>query len=214
VGVVGDVHVGGGPGGVGSDAQRRESIFMPLAQQPRSSASIVLATDGDPMVLTPDVRATVAAIDPNLPIYEIDSMEGVIDTNTWIFGLFGSMFGIFGMIALFMSAVGLYGVMAFSVNRRTQEMGIRMAMGASTFRIMRMVLRTGLSQIAIGMIVGLAVGALAARPLRYIMFDVETNDLSVYGSIVLTLVLTGLIACLAPARRATRVDLVTALRAE
>jgi ABC-type antimicrobial peptide transport system permease subunit len=141
-------------------------------------------------------------------------MDGVIEAGTWAFGLFGSLFMIFGTVALFMSAVGLYGVMAFSVSRRTQEMGIRMALGAYGKDIVRLVLKKGLVQLALGMAIGLGAGVAMSRPLQFVMFEVNPRDPFVYATIVGVLGLAGLLACLVPARRATRVDLVDALRPE
>ena len=141
-------------------------------------------------------------------------MDGVIADNTWVFGLFGSLFMIFGTVALFMAAVGLYGVMAFSVSRRTKEMGLRMALGSSGKDIVRLVLKKGLVQLALGMAIGLGAGVAMSRPLQFVMFDVNPKDPVVYAAIVGALGLAGLLACLVPARRATRVNLVDALRAE
>ncbi len=215
VGVIPDLHIGGGVGGIGDDARRPEQIYTPHAQTPEIRfMSIVVKTAGPPMRLAPDVREAVAALDPNLPIYWVDSMEGVIETNTWAFGLFGSLFTIFGVIALFMSAVGLYGVMAFSVSRRTQEMGIRIALGAYGKDIIRLVLKKGLVQLGIGMTIGLGLGVALSRPLQLVLFDVNVNDPTVYGAILITLTLAGLLACTVPARRATRVDVVSALKPE
>jgi putative ABC transport system permease protein len=153
-------------------------------------------------------------LDPNLPIYDVDSMEGALETATWAFGLFGTLFSIFGGIALFMSAVGLYGVMAFSVSSRTQEMGIRMALGASASKILGMIFKKGFIQLGVGMLVGLGLGAAMSQPMRAIMFDVNPNDPTVYLTIVLVLVIAGVFACFVPARRATKVELVDALRPE
>jgi putative ABC transport system permease protein len=215
VGVVPDLHTaGGGPGGLGSNDARPEMIYTPVAQWPTRFLSIVVKTAGDPMAMAPRVRDAVAALDPNLPIYWVESMDGVIADNTWAFGLFGSLFMIFGTVALFMSAVGLYGVMAFSVSRRTQEMGLRMALGAYGKDIVRLVLKKGLVQLALGMAIGLGAGFAMIRPLQFVMFDVNPRDPAVYAAIVGALGLAGLLACLVPARRATRVNLVDALRPE
>ena len=215
VGVVPDLKVGSGaPGGLGGNNSRSETIYTPLPQWSQRFMSIAVTTGGDPMSLAPLVRDAVASLDPNLPIYWVDTMDGVIADNTWAFGLFGSLFTIFGTVALFMAAVGLYGVMAFSVSRRTQEMGVRMALGAYSKDIVRLVLKKGLLQLGIGMGIGLGIGMAMARPLQVVMFDVNPTDPFVYGAIIGTLGLAGLFACLLPARRATRIDLVDALRPE
>ncbi len=113
-----------------------------------------------------------------------------------------------------MSAVGLYGVMAFSVSRRTQEMGIRMALGAHGKDIIGLVLKKGMTQLGIGMALGLGLGLVMARPLQVALFQVNPNDPTVYAAIVVTFTLAGLLACMVPALRATRVNLVEALRRE
>ena len=214
VGVVPDLYVGGGVGGIGSDDRIQEHIYAPLAQDISRFVSLAVKVSGDPLTMAAPVRDLVAGIDPNLPTYNVDSMEGVIETNTWAFGLFGTLFAIFGVISLFMSAVGLYGVMAFAVQRRRQEMGIRMAMGAYPKDIVRLVFRNGFKQMGIGMLIGLAIGAALSQPLRVMLFGVDTTDVTVYLAIVVTLAATGALACWVPAARATRVDLVKALLPE
>ena len=137
----------------------------------------------------------MAGIDPALPLYWVRTMEESVESATWAFGIFGSLFTIFGAASLFLAAVGLYGVMAFSVSRRTQEMGVRMALGAGARDV-----------------IGLALGAAMAQPMSVIFFDVEPSDPTVYAAIILTLGLAGFLACLIPARRATQIELVDALR--
>ncbi len=114
--------------------------------------------------------------------------------------------------ALFLAAVGLYGVMAFSVNSRTQEMGVRMALGASARDVIKLVLSKGMKQLAIGGLIGLAMGAALAQPLSVAFFEVKPSDPTVYAAIIITLGLAGLFACIIPARRATQVELVEALQ--
>jgi predicted permease len=214
VGVVPDFHIGGNTGGIGNDKTPTEMIYTPVGQASFRFLSMAVKTAGDPLAMAPRVRDAVAGLDPNLPIYWAYSMDQVIENQTWAFGMFGTLFGTFGAVALFMAAVGLYGVMAFSVSRRTQEMGIRMALGAYGKDIVRIVLKKGFVQLGIGMAIGLGLGAALSRPLQLIMFDVNAGDLSVYAAIVVTLGLAGMLACFVPARRATRVDLVDALRPE
>jgi predicted permease len=214
VGVAPDLRVGGGVGGIGSDQRRQEHVYVPLQQSVQRFMSLAIRTAGNPHDMAPVVRDAVSSLDPNLPIYNVDAMDGVIQTNTWAFGLFGTLFAIFGVMALFMAAVGLYGVMAFSVARRRQEIGIRMAVGASGRDIARLVLGRGAVQVGIGMTAGIGLGVALSGPLRFILFDVNTADPTVYAAIVLTLTAAGLLACAVPARRATAVDLVDALRPE
>ena len=215
VGVVPDLFIGGGGPGFGQAAERTEQYFRPLSQMDDVRfVSLVVRTRGDPAAFGATAQAVVSRIDPSLPIYFARTMEETVAAGTWGYGLFGSLFTIFGIVALFLAAVGLYGVMAFSVSRRTQEMGVRMAMGAERRNILGLVLGNGMRQLALGALVGLGLGALLVQPMRILFFQVEPSDPLVYGAIVLTLGLAGLLACLVPAHRATRVQLVDALRPE
>ena len=214
VGVVPDLHVGGGVGGIGSDTENPEQLYLALAQNPARFLNIAIKTAGDPLAITPQVREAVADLDPNLPIYRVNTMDEVIERFTWAFGLFGGLFSIFGLLALFMAAVGLYGVMAFSVRKRTQEIGIRIALGADTLHVFRVVLGKGFMQLGVGILGGIGLGIALSRPLRFVLFDVDTSDISVYAAIVATLAVSGGLACVIPARRATKVDIVEALRPE
>lgn len=213
VGVVPDLYVGGGGPGLGGNNEVTEQFFTPLAQaEGVRFVSVVVRTRGEPAAFASAAQATVARIDPALPLYFVRTMDESVESATWAFGVFGSLFTIFGVAALFLAAVGLYGVMAFSVSRRTQEMGVRMAMGAEPRNILGLVLGKGMRQLGAGAVIGLALGAAMAQPMSVIFFDVRPSDPTVYAAILVTLGLTGLLACLVPARRATRVQLVDALR--
>ncbi len=215
VGMVPDLYVGHGElGGMKAGQVEPEQFYIPLAQSPRREMGIVIKTRGDPLALAALVRDAVGEVDPNLPVSELDSMDGALRAVTWSFGMLGWTFFIFGMIALLMAAVGLYGVIAFSVARRTQEMGIRIALGAYRDDIVKLVLAKGMKQIGVGMAVGLVLGAALARPLQLVAFRVDPNDPTVYAAVIVTLTLTGLLACLVPAVRAARVNVVHAVKAE
>jgi ABC-type antimicrobial peptide transport system permease subunit len=176
--------------------------------------SILARGPADPMTLTPAVRDAVSAVSPDTPIYYVNTLRGRIAENTWAFRVFGALFMVFGGVALFLAAVGLYAVMAFTVSRRTPEVGIRMALGAEARQVMALVLRQGLVQIGVGLTLGLALAALLARALREVFFEVSATDPAVYALVSLVLVATGLAASAIPARRATQVDPLTALRSE
>ncbi len=212
VGVVPDLHVGGGIGGIGDDEVDPEQLYVPAAVVDPRFLSAVVSTEGPPSTLAPRMREIVADLDPNLPIYDVGTVSEAIQQATWAFGMFGSLFTIFGIAALFMAAVGLYGVMSFSVAQRRQEMGVRMALGAKASDILRMVLRRGGTQLAIGVGIGLLLGYAMGRPLSVMTYDVKLADPRLYAMIVLTLALAGLAACMVPARAATRTDPVEAMR--
>jgi predicted permease len=214
IGVVPDMHIGGNVGGIGDDKVPPERMFLPQGALDVSFMSLAVRTSGDPLELGPAIRSLVVELDPNLPVYELLPLEQAMSDATWAFGLFGSLFTIFGAAALFLAAVGLYGVMAFSVSQRRREMGVRMALGAEPPAIVRLVLGKGVRQLAVGMVLGVALGALLSWGMEYILYGVQTDDLVVYASIVATLSVAGLLACLLPAHAATRTDPVTAIRAE
>lgn len=213
VGVVPDLYVGGNTGGIGNDQLTPEQVFVPLSYQgPPRFVSLHLRTDGDPGALAGALREAVASLDPNLPVYSLDRLDVAIDESNWAFGLFSGMFSLFGSAALLLAAAGLYGVMAFSVRQRTREMGVRMALGADSRSLLRLVLAKGLRQLILGLVLGLVAGAIAARALEVIMYGVGADDPLVYLATALTLGLVGLIAVLIPARSATRTDPLVAMR--
>jgi ABC-type antimicrobial peptide transport system permease subunit len=166
------------------------------------------------MTLTEPVRAAVASLDPDLPIYWTMTLEKAMADQLWFVRVFGTMFMIFGMVALFLAAVGLYAVMSFSVSRRTREVGIRMALGATPRHVVRMILSQGILQVGIGLAIGLLLATGISQGLKAILFDVKPLDPLVFGGVTVVLAITGLLACFLPAQRATRVDPSDAMRAD
>lgn len=210
VGVVPDVYMQG----VGNTDEGPEGFYVPLQQSDARFMSILARGPADPMVLTAAVRDAVSAVNADTPIYFVETLRSRIAENTWAFNVFGGLFVVFGGVALFLAAVGLYGVMAFSVSRRTPEVGIRMALGAEAGQVLRLVLRQGLVQIFAGLALGLGLAVLLSRALALMLFEVSADDPAVYALVSLVLVSTGLAAAVVPALRATRVDPLTALRSE
>jgi len=190
------------------------AYYAPMSQHYASFVSIAVATAGEPMALTSAVRGTVTSLNPDIPLYRVYSMEEALARPTWYIRVFGTMFMILGLIALFIAAVGLYAVMAFSVSRRTREVGIRMALGAGAGDVIGLVFRQGAWQLGVGMLLGLAFAASVAQLMSVILFEVRPRDPAIFGGVVAVLAASGLIACLIPARRATRVDPLLALRSE
>ncbi len=190
------------------------AYFAPMSQHYASFVSIAVETAGEPMALTPAVRNAVQSLNPDIPLYWVYSMDEALARPTWYIRVFGTMFMILGLIALFIAAVGLYAVMAFSVSRRTREVGIRMALGAGAADVIGLVFRQGAWQMGLGMLFGLAFAASVAQLMSIILFEVKPRDPAIFGGVVGVLVLSGLVACLIPARRATRVDPLLALRSE
>jgi putative ABC transport system permease protein len=160
------------------------------------------------------VRREVQAIDRDQPIYTIQTLEQLLAADRWWYRTWGGMFGVLAVIGLVLSSVGLYAVMAYSVTQRTQEIGVRMAVGAQWWQVSWLILRRGLVQLAIGLTLGLA-GALAlAGAMRIGIVGITSTDPMTLTAITLLLTVVSIAACLLPARRATRVDPVVALRVD
>ena len=190
------------------------AFFLPFAQRPNNLNSIAIKTSGPPTAITQDVRDAIASLNPDLPIYFVYSMEESLARATWFVRVFGGMFIIFGGVALLLAGIGLYAVMAFSVSRRTREVGIRMALGASGGDVVRLILGQGMVQLVIGLTVGLAFAAGVSKLLSLIMFDVQPRDPVIFAGVIAVLASVGILACLLPASRATGVSPLVALRAD
>jgi predicted permease len=211
VGVVPDLRMEG----FDTDDKDPSGFYLPMAQDDPRFVSIAVASIGpDPMALTGAVRQAVATLNPNQPIYQVDSMKGVIRQASWYYYVFGTLFIVFGAAALSMATVGLYGVLAFSVSRRTRELGIRMALGANAADVIRLVLRQGGKQLAIGLVAGLLIAFGLTRVIGILMFEVTPQDPPVFTLVVLLIAVVGLLASFLPARKATGVQPVVALRTE
>lgn len=208
VGLVPDMYVDG------VENENPEAVYIPHTQSDARFMSIVARTRGDAMTLTPKVRDAVIAVDPDIPIYFVESLEAAMDKETWFYRVFGTIFMIFGGVALFLAAIGLYAVMAFSVSRRIREFGVRMALGAQQGDVVGMVFRQGLTQIVAGLVLGVGLAIAIAGPLTILLYGVTPRDPVIFGGVVVLLAATGLLACFVPARRATRVDPMVALRSE
>ncbi|HSL71925.1 MAG TPA: ABC transporter permease, partial [Longimicrobiales bacterium] len=191
-----------------------EAMYVPLAQNPSRFMSIIARTNAEPMTITPAVRGAVTGVDPDIPLYFVRSLRDAVAQNTWFYRVFGGLFMIFGLAALLLAAIGLYAVMAFSVSQRTREVGIRMAIGAQAGDVLRMIIRQGLVQVILGTVIGLGLAAGVSQLMTIILFNVQPRDPAIFGAIILLLSTTALLACTIPARRATRVDPLEALRYE
>lgn len=216
IGVVEDLQMQGfAP--PGSPESTPDGYYVPVAQGDPSFLTVVArgrAAGVPPASLVPSLRQVVRSLDPNLPIYEVRTIAEDAARSAWFYRVFGTIFVIFGAVALFMASVGLYGVLSFSVSRRTQELGIRMALGADRGQVVGLVLRQGLKQIGVGLALGLLMAAGLSRLIGFLMFGVRPLDPLVFGSVLLVTLGVGVAASLVPARRATRVDPMVALRSE
>ena len=207
VGVVEDAYIGSSSGGIGLTSAKREQIYVAWGIAPYSNATILLRSQTEgPLALAPQARALLAQIAPAVALDQAANLGRTIEDSTWAFGLFGGLFGIFGGVALSLSIVGLYGVTAFAVDRRRQEMGLRMALGAAPSAIHRLVFATTAWQLTAGTAIGSLLGYWLARSMQAMLFGVGSIDWGVYGAVALGLAITGAWATLLSARRATRLD--------
>ena len=195
-------------------AEPPEGMFVPIAQQPIGGFSIMLRTAGDPLDVTPRVRDLVTRIDPDIPMSQVNTLTGRVEESNLDDLILTGMFATFGAVALVLASIGLYAVMAFSVTRRTAEVGIRMALGAHGGRIIGLFLRQGARPLGIGIAVGLVLAWFLGRALATVLFRVGAFDLLTFTLIPVLLIGVSLVALLVPARRAASVAPVIALRAE
>jgi putative ABC transport system permease protein len=189
-------------------------VYIPLRSAATAFASLLVRATGDPAALTPVVREEVRAIDPDLPLFGIQTLDESLAQNRYMFKVIGSMFAIFAMIALALSAVGLYAVTAYSVSQRTQEIGVRMALGAQAQQVWWLVLRGAIVQLVIGLTLGIGGGFGVGRLLSSILVQSTARDAVTLSSIGTLLIVVSIAATFWPARKATRLDPVSALRYE
>ena len=208
VGVVGDSR----QRTLGEDLQPR--LYVPVLQAPINFSNVVARTSGDPLALASAVRAAIWSVDPEQPIWSVTSMEQLLARSTWQVRFTTRLVGGFAVLALLLAAVGVYGVMSYAVVRRTREVGIRIAVGASPAQAVALVLRRGVWMTAAATGLGLVGAAGATRLIRSQLFGVGPGDPATF--VVAPAVLAGaaLLACWIPARRAARVDPIEALRSE
>ena len=189
-----------------------ETAFVPFEQAPGRDLTLFLSAGENPIAVAPAVRQAVRSIDQDLPVFAVDSFGGMLYRRSWAFRVFGTLFMAFGLSALLMAAAGLYGVLAYGVRLRTQEIGVRMALGADRGRVVRMILRQGLTVVGIGLTLGLGIGYLLGPMMTELFFNVKPTDPMVFGLTTGVLLATGTIASIVPAMRAASVDPLIALR--
>jgi predicted permease len=199
----------------GTDEDTPEGLLVPMLQGDYRFLTVAVASSGpDPMTFADVVRREVAGVDPDQPIYFEGTLQQRIEDDGWYYSVFGVMFMVFGFAALLLATIGVYGVMSFAVTRRTQEVGVRMALGAGRMDVLRLFLQQGAVQVALGVTLGLGLAIALAKGLRIVLFQVDTTNPLMFAGVIAALAATGMVAILIPARRATRVDPVVALRYE
>jgi putative ABC transport system permease protein len=192
----------------------RPSAYVPLAQNHETGMTLHVRTSGNPLGIAGAVRREVQALDPSLAITNLQSLSDVVAASLFAARMGAVLLGIFGGLALFLAAIGLYGVMSYAVSRRTREIGIRMALGAGTGNVMRLVLKEGLTLVSGGVGGGLIIAAAATRLLASFLYGVSPLDATTFVAIPLVLALVALLATYLPARRAAKVDPMVALRSQ
>jgi putative ABC transport system permease protein len=196
------------------DAESGLEIYEPYLQFPWNFMALTVRTAGDPLRLAPVVKDEILAIDKGQPVYDVKTMAQIVGDSVSQPRLYMLLLGIFATIALVLSAVGIYGVMNYTVNQRKHEIGIRMAIGAQPSDILKMVVGQGMLLALIGVLIGVVAAFFLGRVIEMLLFGVSGRDLMTFVGLPVVLILVSLLSSYVPARRATRVDPMIALRAE
>ena len=208
VGIVGNIHY------AGLDADPAPTMYVPIVQDTFGTMWVVEWTEGDPSQLAASARQVVRDIDPMLPAYSINTLSQIVSESVAPQRFSMLLLGTFAAIALFLAAVGLYGVVAYSVQQRTREIGLRMAIGAAPGDVLRMIVGGAMKLAIVGVVLGLAGAAAFARLAATLLFEITPSDPASYGATSAVLFAVAMIACYTPARRAMRVDPMAALQTE
>lgn len=208
VGVVADSVVAN----IGEDPQ--PVAYFPMSQRYSAAATLQVRTRGNPEAVMGMVRTAVQELDRNLALRNIQTIQQILDQGLWASRMGAALLGIFGLLALTLATIGVYGVMAYSVKQRTAEIGIRMALGAPSSQVQRLVLLQGMKLALAGASIGVMISLLVAPTVEKLLYGVNPRDPWTMGAVALALVCVAAIGCYIPARRATRVDPILALRHE
>ncbi len=192
----------------------RPFIYRSLEQRFLPALEVLVKTEGDPRAALSTVRQYARELDPNIAVADLSTVEEAISASLLLPRLSATLFGVFGLIGLALAAVGLYGVISYAVSQRTHEIGIRMAMGARRRDVLAMVVKDGLVLTGMGLALGLGAAALVTRALESVLYGISSTDLVTFVGVSLVLTAIAMVASLVPARRASTVDPLTALRYE
>jgi predicted permease len=207
VGIVADIHE------YGLDAPPRPTVYVNLFQRPRAAITVTMLSDADTRLVTSAARGMLQDLNPEIPA-KFRTFSQVYSASLGSRRFNVILIGFFGMVALLLATAGVFGVMAYSVSRRTREIGVRVALGAGSSDVLRMILGQGLRTIFIGVAIGIAGSLALTRTVESLLFGVTATDPLTFGGVTLLLVAAALVACFVPARRATKVDPLVALRYE
>ena len=210
VGVVGEVKYRGLPQNPNADPD----VYFPLSQSPVGNLFLAARSGVDPNSLVAAVRGVLQKLDPNLPAYEVTTMAEQVTNQTTQSRFSAWLLGVFGVLALALAAIGIYSVMAYAVEQRSREIGVRVALGARAGDVLKMVIGQGMRLALAGVALGMGAALALTQLMKRLLFGVGAADPLTYGAIALLLTLVALLACYVPARRATRVDPLVAIRCE
>ena len=188
------------------------ALYMPFAQRPVSNLTVAVRTGGNPIRLINPIRAAVRALDPDQPLSSVATMSDIVAASVQQPRDRTTLIGVFAFVALLLAAIGVYGVMAYGVNERTREIGVRVALGASASDVVRLIIRGALGMTLVGVVIGLAGGFMASRLLGSLLFGVKATDLATFVGAAVVILGVATLASWLPARRASQVDPAVALR--
>ena len=208
VGVVGDIKQ------QRLDAKFAPEMYIPYAQVTMPLALCVRTRASDPLGVASEIKSEIASMDPEVPVYDVRSFEDYVSDSVAQQRFHAFLFGMFGLLALLLTAIGLYGVMAYTVAQRTHEIGVRMTLGATGSTVLQMILKSAFLLTGIGLLIGIAMALVVTRFLSSMLFGVRPLDLITFGAVTAVLLAVSLLASYVPARRATKVDPMIALRYE
>ena len=189
-------------------------MYRPMLEDNFSFAALAVRTAGNPNALALPIQKEISRIDPDLPVVSVLTMQEVLSKGTSQRRSSLTLLGLFAGLATALAAIGLYGLLAYSIRQRTSELGIRIALGASPAQVVGMVLAQGLRPATAGVLAGLAIAVAIVRVLQSLLFEVKPLDVQVFFAVAVALMTIAALACAIPARRATRIDPAIALRTE
>ena len=195
-----------------SNEPQEPSAYVPYLYQQALNTGVTIRASGDPRLIVPAAREQIRQADSMMPVFDVSTMERLRELNYWQYRLFGSMFSIFGLIALGLASIGVYGVLSYSVSQRVQEIGVRMALGAERRDVLRLIVGQGMRLTAVGVVAGLIGSVAITRLIRTLLYNVTPTDPLSFGTVSVFLTLVAVVASYIPARRAMAVDPIVALR--
>jgi predicted lysophospholipase L1 biosynthesis ABC-type transport system permease subunit len=190
------------------------AVYLPIDRATVRTRTLVVRTEGEPGAILEDVQAAVWAVDADVPVYEAETMEALVERRVGGFAVIGNLMGVFALLSLALGAVGIYGVTAYAAGQRTTEIGVRMAVGARRADVVRMVLGQGARRAGLGLALGLALALALSGALEGVLVGVSPRDPATFGIVAIVLGAVSFLGIWLPARRAARTDPVRALAAE